>query len=82
MNKIIEALNATENLRNFTILSDDEVHLPGMGIDIRREGDDVYRVVEYYRDANGLYDVMDDNTHTEGGLLNWINHLDSSMSNF
>lgn len=71
MNNITKALNASDNLRNFTILSDVSVSLPAYGINIERDGQ-TYIVTEYAQDADGQYDVLNQTDYDETQILDWI----------
>jgi len=87
MNKIIEHLNRSNNLRNFTILSETEVSLPSLGINIQRDTEadgfgDQYIVTEYGRDTEtGEYDVFAQHNLSggRGHVFDWLDRLDESM---
>lgn len=78
ISKVIDRLNASDNLRNFTILSDVSVSLPAYGINIEKDGQ-TYIVTEYAQDSDGQYDVYSQTDYDETEILDWIGDFDLIM---
>ena len=80
INKVIDRLNASDNLRNFTILSDVSVSLPAYGINIERDGQ-TYIVTEYAQDSNGEYYVFNqyELSGGSGEFFKWLDELDQNL---
>lgn len=73
LNRVIEVLKATENLRNITVF-DSSVSIPGYGVDIEHI-DGGYVLTEYTQDENGEY-YTNQETLVLADLIEWIEWFD------
>lgn len=84
IDKVIDRLKASDNLRNFTILSDVSVSIPAYGINIERVSESTvsggYIVTEYRWDAtSGEYGVSNQYELDAGELFDQIEDWDATL---
>lgn len=80
INHVIEALNNSESLRNFTVLSDQSLTISAEGIEIVALSAS-YLITEYSRDnSTGEYTVLNSYSLTLEEVLDQIEDWDATLS--